>query len=281
MSSGYLYNGINITNLVASGGTTVPGYTGFPQSFPPSCTYTGFDRPANFSYSNNGTDVSTTMTAHYFQNSTTNTTQNIPILIPNTSTSFKSISICCAGGGAGGAGGGSNTNVSSGGDGGNGGDGSYAALLDYPLSGYSSINYKIGNFGYGGDGVNGSDVGTGKSGNGGNDTNVYLESPSNSLQLIYCPGGNTGNGGKAAPGSDGSDGNTPDSKVNAPSNFSYIESTDSPAYTPQNFPPQNTSATLSHGNGGGGGNAAAGSGKSNSGSPGNTGFVLFYFSYEA
>jgi hypothetical protein len=278
----YFYNGVNISNLITSGGgPAVPNYGGFPVSFPPSCNSTGFDKPANFSYTIGGTDVSNLATSYYYQDGTNGTNANIPINIPNTSIPFKSISICCAGGGAGGGGGGSNTPSYGGGDGGDGGDGSYAALLNYPLSNYNSINYKIGNQGNGGSAEN-KETGPGTPGNDGNNTVVLLNSPNSTYQLIECPGGNVGSGGKQTPGiakgNTAGSGNTPSSTVNAPG-FSYITSVNAPGYTPENFPPQNQKFTNNSGNGGNGGNASANNG-SNSGNQGNSGFVLFYFSYQ-
>ena len=102
----YFYNGVDIFNLVSGSGTSVPGYTGFPQSTPFVYTST-IDKPANFSYtylsSPYTTDVSNYATAYIPLLSG----GTIPTTIPGASGySFKHISAFCWGGNGGGGGGG-------------------------------------------------------------------------------------------------------------------------------------------------------------------------------
>jgi hypothetical protein len=280
MSSGYFYKNININNLVAPGSTTVPGYIGFPSSFLPSCNDTGFDKPTLFLYSYQGTDVSNSTTATY---NVTNNANNdgysgtIPLAIPGTSIKYNYVSICCSGGGGGGGGGGNGTNLAEGGDGAPGTSGSYAAVLDCPVSSISAINFSIGSGGTSGNANNG--VGAGAPGNKGGDTSVSL----GIIGSINCEGGFRGNGGGPTPGSaKGSNGNktaTSASNIGFSNYTSAITTVNAPTYTPLNYPPQNQSFSPDKGKGAfGDGGAGNTGGNSSGGKPGNAGFVLVYLS---
>ena len=282
MSSSYFYKGINISELVKNGATTIPGYIGFPPSFLPSCNSTGFDKPSLFSYSYQGTDVSNSTTAIY---QVTGNTDNdggngiIPLSIPGTNSKYNYVSICCSGGGGGGGGAGSGTNVTGGGDGGPGGNGAYAAVLNCPVSNISEINYSFGSGGESGNANN--QTSPGEHGNSGGETTVYLGPIGN----IVSPGGNGGKGGLSTPGVEkgqaGEAGNTPSSTINFSNYTSAITKIyDTPTYTPLNYPPQNQTFSPDKGNGalGVGGKGEAGPLASNGGKPGNAGFVLVYLS---
>ena len=270
MSSGYFFNGINIANLIQSGNKSVPNYTGFPQSTPFIYT-SGFDKPVNFSYTINGTDVSNYATSKYFATSDT-TASNIPLQIPGTNFYFNSVCVCGAGGGGGGGGGGFNWLTNPGGTGGKGGDGAYAAILNYPVSGGTSISYNVGSGGDGGT------VKGGGSGETGNNTSVNF---GNTI-IISCDGGTGAESGKNATidysGIPGAYGTTPSGKI-APG-YSGIDATDVYAYP--EFPPQqgDYSPSPHSGNGGDGGNSPLSNSDPNDGDPGNAGFILVYFSYE-
>jgi hypothetical protein len=277
----YFYNGINISNLIQGGISAVPGYSGFPQSTSPIYTSSGFDKPYNFSYIYNNTDVSNYSTAYYYaSNSPSNSTGTIPLLIPNSSNVyFKSVSICCAGGGGGGGGAGGNGASFNGGDGGSGGDGSYAAVLNCPVSNIQNITYKIGNGGGGGAGnpTNAPNpIAPGSGGVKGGTTYVYLGPIGN----IECSGGNFGNGGEGTPGiangHNGNDGFAPPSTINFSTYTNAVTSAPGPSST--YYPPQPSSLCPHSGLGGGGGNASVAKATSNSGNPGNVGFILVYFS---
>ena len=257
MSSGYYYNNINITSYIQSGNSAVPG---FNINATPLQYSSGFDKPGNFSYTYQGTDISNYTAAIYIAESNTYS-GNIPLLIPNTNGSyFKYVSVCgCGGGGGGGGGGDFIYGNFDGGNGGSGGDGAYGAVLNYPVSGANSLSYNIGK---GGSGSNGT-------GSPGNNTSVSV----GNTTIISCDGGNGGAPGNGTPGfangNDGNSGNTPDSKV-----VSGNITTNTSGYPPQsgNYAGPDTG----NGGGGGGGN---GTDKSYSpGGDGNNGFVLVYFS---
>ena len=252
MSSGYYYNNINIANLIQTGSTPVPGFGGFPQSTPFQYS-SGFDKPANFSYTYQGTDISNYTTANMFLSTSNTNSGNIPLQIGNSNSYFNIVSVCGSGGGGGGGGGGNYYELDGvgyydGGNGGAGGAGAYGAVLNYHVSGATNISYNVGTGGIG-------ENGTGKSGN---NTSVSV----GNTTIISCDG----NGSPGAyNGKNGDSGNTPDSTVvsgNITTNTS-------------GYPPQNGTGWTS-GGGGGGGNSTDKS--FNSGTPGNTGFVLVYFS---
>ena len=257
--SGYLFNGIKIANLIQSGNSHVPGFniTATPVQYS-----SGFDKPANFSYTYQLTDISNYTAANMFVSSSNTNSGNIPLLIPNTSNSyFNYVSVCGCGGGGGGGGGGNYYELDGvgyydGGNGGSGGAGAYGAVLNYPVSGHANLSYNIGT---GGSGENGT-------GSKGFNTSVSVSN----TPIISCPGGNGGSPGNGSPGaysgSPGDSGKTPDSTVVSGSIITNNTS---------GYPPQNGSGWTS-GGGGPGGNSTDKS--YNSGASGNNGFVLVYFS---
>jgi hypothetical protein len=272
--SGYLFNGVNVANLIINGSTTVPGYTSFPKSSPCQYTSTGLDKPYNFSYMYNGTDVSNYATAYGFTYNGGNTgnSGSIPTTIPNTNTSFKHISGYCWGGGGGGGGGGSNTNSYGGGDGGNGGDGAFAAIIDYPISG-QSVNYSAGNNGGGGSAGTGkagdTSANAGSPGKGGGSSYVYV----GNTQIILANGGSGGSGGEIGQfsnkGSAADDGKSGTSSYI--SGYTGTTSNSSPSTSYPNNP------------GNGSNNGLGGNGvydDSNSGSDGASSYVAVYLSYQ-
>ena len=260
MSSGYYYNNINIENLIQSGSTPVPG---FNISATPFQYSSGFDKPANFSYTYQGTDISNYTTANMFVSTSNTNSGNIPLLIPNTNGSyFNYVSVCGSGGGGGGGGGGNYiTELYDGGNGGSGGSGSYGAIVAFPLSGATSLSYIVGG---GGDGQN-------TKGTQGGNTSVSV----GNTTIISCPGGNGGSPGNGATingnGSPGANGYANNSSVIP--GYSSIENANSNSYP--EFPPQQGNG-YTNGNGGGGGNSTTQN--FNAGSKGNAGFVLVYFS---
>ena len=256
--SGFFFNNINIADLIQSGSTSVPGYTGFPESTPFQYT-SGFDKPANFLYTYQGTDISNYTTANMFVSTSNPDTGTIPLQIGNSNYNFNYISVCGCGGGGGGGGGGNYNSTwgLSGGDGGKGGAGGYAAVLNYPVSGANSLSYNIGT---GGSGEN-------SKGKSGNNTSVSV----GSTTIISCDGGNGGSPGNGADNSNFTPGNTGNS--GGPGNSTVISGnikTNTPGYPPQQ------GNGWSSGNGGSGGN---GTDKSfGPGNSGNNGFVLVYLS---
>jgi hypothetical protein len=156
--SNYLYKGVNISNLIKSGGTSSPpGYGGFPTSTAPTYNTTGLDKPYFFSYLSSGVDARNYSVAYGIEYSG-GSSGPVPTSIPSSpGYSFKHISGYCYGGGGGGGGGGGNSTAYGGGDGGTGGDGAFAAIISYPISG--SVNYVAGNGGNGGSGNKVNDAG--------------------------------------------------------------------------------------------------------------------------
>jgi hypothetical protein len=257
--SGYSYNNISIANLIQSGNTSVPG---FNISSTPFQFSSGFDKPANFSYSYQGTDISNYTTANMYVSTSNANSGNIPLQIGNSNSYFNHVSVCGAGGGGGGGGGGNYMiDLYDGGKGGSGGSGSYGAIVAFPVSGSTSLSYNVG----------GGGAGENAKGSQGGNTSVSV----GNTTIISCPGGNGGEPGNGAKtsgnGSPGDSGNANNSSVTP--GYSSIENANS-NYYPE-FPPQQGNG-YTNGNGGGGGNSTTQN--FNTGSKGNAGFVLVYFS---
>lgn len=281
----YSFNGINIGNLIQGGSTSVPGYTGFPESTP--FVYgSGLDKPYNFSYMYNGTDVSNYTTA-YNLSYTSGESATIPTAIGNTGYSFKHIAGYCFGGGGGGGGGGGtgadgpNFSNKSGGSGGSGGAGGYAAILSTPLQGSSSVFVAVGDGGSGGSGGGGNPGNNindykGTDGKGGSDGgNSYIQNLYNNAYLAYANGGGGGGGGDAGTSSEsgpaGGGGSSGNGSILGPGNT-----------TVETGYPHVPSSYQAGGTGGGGGNASNGKVETGgSGDPGLGGYVQIYFSYQA
>jgi hypothetical protein len=282
----YSFNGINISNLISLGSdpTSVPGYTGFPESTP-FLYGSGLDKPYNFSYMYDGIDVSNYTTA-YNLSFTSAEGATIPTAIGNTGYSFKHIAGYCFGGGGGGGGGGGtgadgpNLSNKSGGKGGKGGAGGYAAILSTPLQGSPSVLVIVGGGGSGGSGGPGNpgkDIndykGTpGKGGDAGGAS--YIQIPGIST-LAEANGGGGGGGGDAGTSKDsgggGGTGSTGDGSILGPGNTA-VET---------GYPnvPSSYQAGEDGGDGGSGGNV----GDVRNGSPGGKGlggYVQIYFSYQ-
>jgi hypothetical protein len=268
----YSFKGVNISNLIQSGGSSVvPGYTGFSTSIAPTYTTTGLDKPYNFSYSFQGTDASQYATAYNLSYSTAGN-GTISIAIGNTGYSFKHISAYCWGGGGGGGGGGGNNNTEGGGDGGTGGDGAFAAIIDYPIEN-REVRYTVGSAGNGGAGGKGKFLGptanSGSKGGPGGTSILYVGS-SNSNSIIFANGGGGGNGGstgetsgKAPNGSSGDNGNASYS-----AGYTGTTSNTSPS----------TSYPNNQSNGSGGGNGEYDNPKS--AGDGSTGYIRVYLTYQ-
>lgn len=263
--SGYFFNGVDISNLITHGTTSAPpSYTGFPKSISPTYTTTGLDKPHNFLYNFNGSDISNYATA-YSLAFNGGTSGSISTAIPNMpGYSFKHISGYCWGGGGGGGGGGGNINAYGGGDGGSGGAGGFAAILNYPISG-QSVNYQAGNQGNGGKGNTNNASG----GNGNNGGNSYIDV--GSTQIILANGGGGGDGGKTGGG--GSKGSTAASGGNGNGSVAANYTGTTANTSPDTSYPNNPSY------GGGGGNAAYDN-KTNSGGSGSSGYVYVYLTYQ-
>ena len=259
--SGYFFNGVNISDLIQSGTTSAPPsnvYTGFPTSTAPTYKTTGLDKPYNFSFLYNGSDVSNYATA-YGIGFNAGTSGAIPTSIPGApGYSFKHISgYCWGGGGGGGGGGGKNSGSYGGGDGGTGGNGAFAAIVDYPISG-STVNYQSGGAGNGGSG-HGSNKGD--SGNSGGDSFINI----GATTILFANGGGGGGGGNTAnvnSGGNGSGGFT--------AGYTGTTANTSPATSYPNNPS----------NGGAGGNASFNSGV-NSGGDGSPGYLYVYLTYQS
>ncbi len=263
--SGYYYNGVNISNLITSGTTSVPpSYTNFPTSTAPTYNTTSLDKPFNFSYKYNGTDVANYATA-YSLAYTGGKSGSIPISIPNSpGFSFKHISGYCWGGGGGGGGGGGNVNAYGGGDGGSGGNGGFAAIINYPISG-QTINYQVGNSGNGGGGNKGNS--SGGNGNSGGSSYIYV----GNTEILLANGGGGGGGGKTG-GSDNK-GSTAGSGGNGNGAIASGYTGTTANTSPSTSYPNNPST------GGGGGNAKYDN-DTNSGGPGAPGYIEVYLTYQ-
>ncbi len=277
--SSYFYNGMDITNLIEGGSTSVPDYIGFPESTPSIYT-SGLDKPYNFSYSYQGTDVSNYATA--FNISHTGGTGTIPTTIPGApGYSFKHISAVCWGGGGGGGGGGGYGSggvpikFNPGASGSPGNNGAYAAILSYPINGLT-VNYYVGSGGNNGNGgankiADKGDNGT--SGNNGTYSYVYVDG----LSITYSPGGiggPGGNGGNVVNGNSGTTPNTPatdDSTIASPG-YSGTTSANIPGVPV--YPAQNT------GQGGGGGSTNPGGNEGFAGATGTPGYIQVYLTYQ-
>ncbi len=263
--SGYLFYGVDISNLITHGTTSAPpSYTGFPISTAPTYTSTKLDKPYNFSFQYNGNDVSNYTTA-YSLAFNGGSSGSISTTIPNTpGVSFKHISGYCYGGGGGGGGGGGNINAYGGGDGGNGGDGGFAAILNYPING-ESVNYQAGNRGNGGKGN--TNNASGGNGNSGGSSYIYV----GTTEIILANGGGGGDGGKT--GGASSKGSTAASGGHGNSSFAAGYTGTTANTSPSTSYPNNPS------NGGAGGNAKYDN-KTNSGGSGSPGYVQVYLTYE-
>jgi hypothetical protein len=274
----YFFNGVDISDLIEDGSTTVPDYVGFPKSTPCIYTTTGLDRPYNFSYSYQGTDVSNYATAYI----PTLSGGTIPTTIPGApGYSFKHISAFCWGGNGGGGGGGGQgwPNGEKGGNGGNSGTGGYAAIISYPI-GTQAVNYSVGvggSPGPGGDAANGPNGKgePGTAGGTGGQTYINLNSPSGTTSIIHANGGNGGGGGNGGtsvnPGNSNGNGNGGTGSYTP----GYTGTTTGVNSGP-NYPPQPTNNT---GKGGGGG-SPEGSGKGSSGPGGVGGSLTVYLTYQ-
>jgi hypothetical protein len=277
----YFYNGVDISNLIDTTGSSVPpNYGGFPTSKPHTYTGTGLDKPAIFSYSYQGSDVSNYATAYNL--SYTSGADTIPTSITGApGYNFKHISAYCWGGGGGGGGGGGagqGANIHGGGDGGTGGTGGYAAIVSYPISG-NAVKYQVGTGGKGGVGGAGADpsfYNEGKNGNGGSNGNQsYVQV--GGINIITGKAGNGGSGGDS-----GNAEKSPGKAKNGDSTEgSYNESyrgTTIKISAAHMFPKQ------TGGNGGGSGGGAPNGGPNpkdgSDGGAGNAGYVRVYLTYQ-
>lgn len=265
--SGYYFNGVNISDLIQSGTSAPPSnvYAGFPTSTAPTYKATGLDKPYNFSFQYNGSDVSNYATA-YGIGFNAGTSGAIPISIPGApGYSFKHISGYCYGGGGGGGGGGGKNGSYGGGDGGTGGNGAFAAIVDYPISG-STVNYQSGSGGGGGRGENSN---KGYDGSAGGNSFINI----GATTILFANGGGGGGGGATANSGANSKPGTAPSGGNGSSGFAAGYTGTTANTSPATSYPNNPS------NGGGGGNASYNSGV-NSGGNGSPGYLYVYLTYQ-
>jgi hypothetical protein len=292
--SGYFYKNVNISDLVISGSTTVPTYSGFPPSTPFQFIFSGFSKPYNFSYnylystrpSGGGNiappqpDVSNYATAYTIPYASG--TGTIPTTIPNNpGYSFKHISAYCWGGGGGGGGGGgtgdTGAGYTSGGGGGSGGDGGYAAIQSYPISG--TVNYQVGNSGPGGAPGAGATPGSANSGKSGDDGTPGNSSYVivNGINIVNGPGGKGGTGGGS--GNTANNGGRGAKGSNGTGSYATPYSGTTSGNTAAGYYP-----TQNSGDGGPGGiggpSGDGGNRGGDRGSPGTIGYVQVYLTYQ-
>jgi hypothetical protein len=215
--SKYFYNGSDITNLIITGSTTVPGYTGFP-SYTPASNYST-ERPVPFNYYTPSGEISTLMNARFVE--FTSGQSGTYTLSPD----YDSVRIILIGGSGGGGGGGgcgwsSPSSVAtpsiartSGQRGFESGKGSFTFTSNYIKLSSKNIYYSVGtqgSVGNGGGDKGKTSVGPGGKGNNGsrgNESMVTINVDGINYN-IYANGGYGGAGGDAG-GPDASQGDAP------------------------------------------------------------------------
>jgi hypothetical protein len=283
----YLFKGINITNLTTSGGTSVPGFIGFPTqpttNVQPQYTSTVTNPfPLNYIYNSNTKDVANYCTAY-----TTTLSSSGTINMPLNSITYKHISAYGWGGGGGGGGGGGivkDGNAYNAGGGAGGGSGNYAGIVQVPITG--AINYTVGGGGTGGGGGTSNDTlgknaGDGTAGKAGGSSTLNVAGTT----ILTANGGSGGNGGNGAntgtiPYKSGTSGSTPGTPASNVSNTVGNQRTTTTPSSPYTAWPQQTS-----GGAGGGGSAAQNTSpgpfkSATSGGAGAAGYLQIYFLYQ-
>lgn len=249
----FSYKGVDISNLIITGTSSISGFTGFP-NYSPATAYS-YERPIPFGIQVNNVEVANQMNSKYIEYNTAQvTTYSLPA-------SYDSIRAIIAGGGGGGGGrGGCGYDLqerqrTSGAYGNDGGDGIYTYLSNEINLVSSTINLKVGGGGEGGN--NGGDAdekdsssgGNGNSGDPGQESYIRITT-TNGTYTVYANGGSGGSGGG------GGNANTPDNnnEYNATkpgtsftNNLSNVLSVNTVASIPSNLNPVNYLTNISAG----------------------------------